>query len=153
MNKRGYLHKDIKTRNLLVYQDVGSLRVKIGDLGLVESMRKHNKVSLVSGTPGFIAPEILRQEEYSEKCDIFSAGVVLYFILTCESLFKHQELEEVLKLNKECDISTVINENDLLNDGDREYLRALLESDPSKRPSVKQALNHDWFKYQSPDLQ
>lgn len=97
--------------------------MKIGDLGLVESIRKHNKVSLVSGTPGFIAPEILRQEEYSEKCDIFSAGIVLYFILTCDSLFKHQDLEEVLRLNKECDLSTVLEENDLLNPQDREYLK------------------------------
>lgn len=36
MNIGGYIHKDIKARNLLVYQDVGCLKIKIADMGLAE---------------------------------------------------------------------------------------------------------------------
>eukprot|EP00347_Sterkiella_histriomuscorum_P001812 403370581 len=67
MNLKGYLHKDIKTRNLLVFQDIGSLRIKIADLGLVEEINSENQINIISGTPGFIAPEILKDEKYSEK--------------------------------------------------------------------------------------
>lgn len=75
-------------------------------------------LNILSGTPGFTAPEVLLRIGYTEKCDVFSAGVVLYFILTSDTLFKHKDMEEVIRLNNECDLN-IINENELLSDGDK----------------------------------
>lgn len=39
------------------------------------------------GTPGFVAPEILNDEGYDTRADMFSAGIILYMMLTAKCLF------------------------------------------------------------------
>ena len=52
--------------------------LKLFDFGLgAYKYTKNQKFSSVQGTPGFIAPEILRKQPYNEKSDIFSFGIVL----------------------------------------------------------------------------
>jgi calcium-dependent protein kinase len=51
------------------------------------------------GTPGYVAPEILqlknRESKYSPVCDVFSAGVIFYKLLTGKSLFTGEEPDKI----------------------------------------------------------
>ena len=57
------------------------------------------------GTPGFIAPEILKNQQYGVKVDVFSAGAVLYRLLTGKNLFSGENSLETRRLNEECNIN------------------------------------------------
>jgi len=48
------------------------------------------------GTPGYIAPEVITDKIYDEKCDIFSIGVIFYMILTGLSPINGDNLDEVI---------------------------------------------------------
>ncbi|KAI3512377.1 hypothetical protein L1887_19692 [Cichorium endivia] len=74
------IHRDLKSSNLLVDKN---WTVKVGDFGL--SRIKHQtylKTNSGKGTPQWMAPEILRNEQADEKSDVYSYGVVLWEITT-----------------------------------------------------------------------
>lgn len=78
------LHLDLKSPNILVDD---KWRAKIADFGLAR-VRRNTLVSGKSGfhgTPEWMAPEMLRAEDYDEKADTYSYGVVLWELLTAKT--------------------------------------------------------------------
>lgn len=57
------------------------------------------------GSPGYVAPEILKNHEATTKSDIFGIGVIFYNMLTGRALFIGKSQLEVLEQNKDVDIS------------------------------------------------
>ncbi|KAA8529920.1 hypothetical protein F0562_034476 [Nyssa sinensis] len=74
------IHRDLKCDNILVNGNHGE--VKIGDLGLATIMQQPTARSVL-GTPEFMAPE-LYEEAYSELVDIYSFGMCMLELVTCE---------------------------------------------------------------------
>jgi len=84
------MHRDIKLDNILINKkDQGEYNVKIADFGMATFYNdtKHKQLFIKCGTPGYVAPEILRGEGYSNKCDLFSTGSMLFNLLTGFYLF------------------------------------------------------------------
>lgn len=77
------IHRDLKTTNLLV--DRG-MNVKICDFGL--SRFRSDQLMSAVGTVHFAAPEVLRNEQYTEKADLFSFGTVLWELQARKAVFK-----------------------------------------------------------------
>lgn len=75
------MHRDIKPENL-VLKNKETLEICLIDFGLSEFTNIDDINLIVCGTPGYVAPEMLNDEPYNEKVDIFSAGVILYNMLT-----------------------------------------------------------------------
>ncbi|XP_057502158.1 serine/threonine-protein kinase EDR1-like isoform X2 [Actinidia eriantha] len=74
------VHRDLKSPNLLVDNN---WNVKVGDFGL--SRLKHNTFlssKSTAGTPEWMAPEVLRNENSNEKCDVYSFGIILWELAT-----------------------------------------------------------------------
>lgn len=74
------IHRDLKCDNIFVNGNTGE--VKIGDLGLAIVMQQPTARSVI-GTPEFMAPE-LYDEDYNELIDIYSFGMCMLEIVTCE---------------------------------------------------------------------
>jgi len=77
------IHRDLKSANLLVG---ASFEIKVCDFGLSRTMAHcaancSNRSQSSFGTVEYAAPEVLRGEPYSEKCDVWSFGVVLWELL------------------------------------------------------------------------
>ncbi|KAF2075586.1 hypothetical protein CYY_003129 [Polysphondylium violaceum] len=72
------IHRDLKTDNLLVDD---SWQVKVGDFGLA-TVKSHTFAKTMCGTTGWVAPEVLAEEGYTEKADVYSFAIVLWELLT-----------------------------------------------------------------------
>lgn len=81
----GVVHRDIKPANLLVTREG---RIKVGDFGIarIESSTL-TQTGAMLGTPSYMAPEQFRGERIDGRSDLFSAGVLLYQLLTGERPF------------------------------------------------------------------
>ena len=71
-------------------------KIKLIDFGFAVYKDKLNDLPLTekfAGTPGFIAPQIYKQETYDEKIDTFSLGIILYFMLSGYMPFQSNFIE------------------------------------------------------------
>ena len=87
-HNNGIAHRDLKPENLL-YLNQGSEDdnpIKVIDFGLSQVISPDKKLKTKVGTAYYVSPEIL-QGSYSEKCDIWSAGVILYILLSGDPPF------------------------------------------------------------------
>eukprot|EP01029_Cantina_marsupialis_P025028 TRINITY_DN6563_c0_g2_i1.p1 TRINITY_DN6563_c0_g2~~TRINITY_DN6563_c0_g2_i1.p1 ORF type:complete len:727 (+),score=176.77 TRINITY_DN6563_c0_g2_i1:168-2348(+) len=90
MHRRaGIIQRDLKTANLLVNDHYN---IKIADFGLSRTLApKGRQMETYCGTPANMAPEIVRQEHYSEKADVFSFAIILWELLTRKEPYKESE--------------------------------------------------------------
>jgi len=82
--------------------------VRTAAFGLAIFTKNDELVVQKCGTPGYVAPEILKSGSrgYSYKCDVFSLGSVFFNLLTGRYLFGGNSRNEVLRHNERCDLST-----------------------------------------------
>ncbi|VTU29128.1 Serine/threonine-protein kinase PrkC [Variovorax sp. PBS-H4] len=79
-HERGIVHRDIKPANLLVADDG---RLKITDFGIARTESSNlTRGTSVIGSPGYIAPEQYTNSDVDRRVDVFSAGVLLYQMLS-----------------------------------------------------------------------
>jgi serine/threonine protein kinase len=81
------IHRDLKSQNLLID---AHMHCKVSDFGLAKMMGTRTLTNMTScGTPCWTAPEVLRNERYSEKADVFSFGVVIWECITRDDPHSH----------------------------------------------------------------
>ncbi|KAH3732531.1 CAMK family protein kinase [Pelomyxa schiedti] len=76
---KGILHRDLKPANILISKQ-GS--VKISDFGVSKTNFKGQLNLTICGTPCFMSPEVLSAQPYTDRCDIWSLGCILYAVAT-----------------------------------------------------------------------
>lgn len=76
---RKIIHRDLKPSNILIASD-GT--IKISDFGIAKLMTPDESMTLNVGTQKFMAPELLNEEDYDEKVDVYAFGVLMYFMLS-----------------------------------------------------------------------
>ncbi|KAE8730206.1 LysM domain receptor-like kinase 3 [Hibiscus syriacus] len=104
--KARYVHRDIKTSNILL--DKG-LRGKVGDFGLAKLVERTNEEDLIAtrlvGTPGYLPPESVMDLQVTPKSDVFAFGVVLAELITGQRALVRDNKEP----NKMRSLITVVN--------------------------------------------
>ena len=103
----------------------------------------HIKTARLSGSPGYIAPEILLGMPYGTPVDIYSCGVILYFMLTGNSPFTRETVEGTLLENRKNLIS--FPEHPYIPKCAKRFILELTQSDPNCRPTADEALSNEWL--------
>ncbi|KAL8140442.1 hypothetical protein V2J09_006463 [Rumex salicifolius] len=127
------VHRDLKSANCLVNKH---WTVKICDFGLSRIMTETPvKDSSSAGTPEWMAPELMRNEPFTDKCDIFSLGVIIWELCTLSRPWDGVPPERV--------VYAVANEGSRLEipDGPLGKLIADCWAEPNDRPSCEDILS------------
>lgn len=145
LHKCEIVHRDLKPENILLDQKPTSpddLNIKIIDFG---ASATHSKgLHTVIGSLHYLAPEVYTMN-YSEKCDLWSAGCILYILLSGKMPFTG-ESDRDLKTAVESRIPDLTGTvwKAISLEG-KDFVRALLTKNPAIRPSAEQALAHSWL--------
>ena len=133
------IHRDIKLDNILLDLDNN---IKICDFGVSRKVNKGDIMFEQCGTPAYIAPEILINKGYEGfGVDIWSAGVVLYAMLSGTVPFKGNNLKELHNLIISGDYKEIKGISSEADD----LIKNILEVDPKKRIKTEEILNHPWL--------
>lgn len=93
------------------------------------------------GTIDYIGPEILHRQDYDTSIDMWTIGVLAYELTAGRAPFETSNRHETSKRIKNLDYNLPVFFSPELKD----FLRRLLVSDPKKRMSEEEALNHPWI--------
>eukprot|EP00584_Thalassiosira_punctigera_P000727 CAMPEP_0172532210 /NCGR_PEP_ID=MMETSP1067-20121228/5345_1 /TAXON_ID=265564 ORGANISM="Thalassiosira punctigera, Strain Tpunct2005C2" /NCGR_SAMPLE_ID=MMETSP1067 /ASSEMBLY_ACC=CAM_ASM_000444 /LENGTH=338 /DNA_ID=CAMNT_0013316695 /DNA_START=191 /DNA_END=1207 /DNA_ORIENTATION=- len=156
---RGVVHRDLKASNFLFLHSKSNTSVKVIDFGLARRTRALNDdeaecddvawiLKSQVGTPYYIAPEVLTSDSYTSLCDVWSIGVIAYAILSRGRLPYCAENEaETIKMLKDPDIHVEFPDEIWKHYTPlaKEFCKALLQKDPTLRPTAKQVLELKWI--------
>ena len=140
------IHRDLKPENILIVKRVknGFHPIKIIDFGTAKVFQKEKSEHLLIGSAYYIAPEVLSRN-YSELCDLWSCGVIMYILLTGRPPFNGINEEEIMKKIKEGNYDLSKYPWGIISEDAKNLVKGLLQIDPKKRYSAQDALNHKWF--------
>eukprot|EP00727_Mastigamoeba_balamuthi_P013386 m51a1_g8670 putative protein kinase (621) ;mRNA; f:122130-124519 len=136
------VHRDLKPANILVDSDSG--RIKLIDFGLSCVKPRGATLTEVTGSPIWMAPEVLRGDTYTEKVDVYSYAVVVLEILTNETPFVKMNLEELRVTVGMRGMRPRIP--DAVGGAARDLITRCWSQDPQLRPAFSLVIQHPAFK-------
>eukprot|EP00026_Physarum_polycephalum_P007054 Phypoly_transcript_07107.p1 GENE.Phypoly_transcript_07107~~Phypoly_transcript_07107.p1 ORF type:complete len:367 (+),score=62.57 Phypoly_transcript_07107:373-1473(+) len=144
LHDKSLVHRDLKPENLLYSSHDGDACVKLSDFGLSKFSNEKDNEGLETpcGTIAYTAPEITQSKVYRKGVDIWSCGCILYFMLFGRPPFYSDSEEEIYDLVSEGIWSFPESK---VSEQAKDLVKRLLEKDPNKRLTVKQALAHPFF--------
>ena len=91
LHSQGVLHRDLKSENLLLGED---LCVKVADFGISCLESQCGSAKGFTGTYRWMAPEMIKEKHHTKKVDVYSFGIVLWELLTALTPFDNMTPEQ-----------------------------------------------------------
>ena len=148
IHEHNVIHRDIKPENL-VLDEKGYVRIT--DFGIAKENMPDNS-SETSGTPGYMAPEVMKAKNHSFPVDFFAIGVIGYEFMLGKRPYYGKNRKEI----KDQMLSTpaVIKEENIAHGwstDSADFINLLLKRKEEKRlgykEGTKELINHPWLKY------
>ncbi|KAH9103478.1 hypothetical protein AeMF1_020176 [Aphanomyces euteiches] len=156
IHARNILHRDLKLENLMLDSTGPNASLKIVDFGFAILLpSKEATVTEVLGTPGYMAPEVIRGGPYSKPADIWSAGVIVYTLLCGYPPFHHDRIGNLDTLFRAICYGYYFFDSPYWNDISfeaKDLISSMLRVNPSERATAEALLKHSWFTQQQPPL-
>jgi calcium-dependent protein kinase len=136
--------RDLKPENILYESKSDSAPVKVIDFGTSRNFDPNEKMNQKFGTPYYIAPEVIRKK-YDEKCDVWSIGVIAYILLCGYPPFNGPNDKVIMDKVAKGQYNFDGDEWRGVSSDAKEFIRQLLQFDPTKRYTALEALNDPWI--------
>ena len=143
-HEKGIVHRDLKPENFLLDNDLDSAHLKAIDFGESKFFSKNEKMKDLRGTPEYVAPEVIKKN-YNEKCDEWSAGVIMYILLDGSPPFYGESRDEIFTMVQKGNIDLTSDDWKTISKDAKDLIKKLLQVNPTKRLTAAQALKHNWF--------
>lgn len=156
LHASNYIHRDLKPSNCLLHKDNNEFKCLISDFGEVQAENAVRKSTGSTGTISYCAPEVLKQDQFGRygnfttKSDIFSLGMILYFMCFGRLPYKsadaiQEDFEDMDTLRAEIGAWAGFQDErkerpDLPNQL-YDFLKRLLAINPADRPSANDILD------------
>ncbi|KAI8464387.1 MAG: kinase-like domain-containing protein [Monoraphidium minutum] len=141
---RGVVHRDVKPENFLLAAGGCAASCRASDFGVSAFFSPGQKFAEVVGTPYYMAPEVLLRC-YDQSADIWSAGVVLYLMLSGQLPFMGSNDRQVCDAVLRGPIPLEGGPWDGVSDGAKDAVSRMLCRDPRARATAEELLAHPWL--------
>jgi len=150
LHQKGVIHRDIKGENILI-DGFGTL--KLADFGCSKAFddvtnRSQQGCASLVGSPYWMAPEVIRNEAYGTKADVWSLGCTVVEMLNGGYPPWHEKFDNVYSamffISNTTDLPSNIPSN--VSAGCLDFLGRCFERDVSKRATVRELINHPWLR-------
>lgn len=148
--RMGVIHRDLKPENFLLTDKTDKGQLKATDFGLSVFFKKGQTFDEMVGSAYYVAPEVLKRS-YGPECDTWSAGVILYILLSGMPPFWGDNEKAIFD-------SILVGHVDFseapwpsISAGAKDLVSKLLQKDIKKRITAEDALAHPWLGGNAPD--
>ena len=138
IHKLRIIHRDVKPGNLVLSRDLK--RVRLVDFSIARTLGPDDShLNTICGTANYAAVEVLQGLPYTDSCDMWSLGCVLYELLTMQKLFKSSQAMKILQVVNKSFRPSIPEDCD---GGLSMICYRLLNVDPKMRPTALQLCRH-----------
>ncbi|XP_009357448.2 calcium-dependent protein kinase 2 [Pyrus x bretschneideri] len=141
----GVLHRDLKPENFLLSSKDAKAMLKATDFGLSVFIEEGKVYRDIVGSAYYVAPEVLRRS-YGKEIDIWSAGVILYILLSGVPPFWAETERGIFDAILEGVIDFDSQPWPSISDSAKDLIRKMLTQDPTKRITSAEVLEHPWLR-------
>ena len=147
MNLFGLIHRDLKPENIVLSKKEDIKSLKIIDFGLTKTLGYDEKTNEALGTITYLAPEVFTHKPYNHKVDIWSIGIILYFLLSGSLPFDDEKLDENI-IGKKVVFTQHEYPKEFFGNRSNACLKLIdkcLEKNPEKRICINDLLKDEWI--------
>ncbi|CAN6811569.1 hypothetical protein Bca4012_004564 [Brassica carinata] len=141
----GVLHRDLKPENFLLSSKDDKALIKATDFGLSVFIEEGKVYRDIVGSAYYVAPEVLRRR-YGKEVDIWSAGIILYILLSGVPPFWAETEKGIFDAILEGHIDFESQPWPSISNSAKDLVRKMLTADPKRRISAADVLEHPWLR-------
>jgi len=143
LHRNGVVHRDLKPENLLFTSESEDTEIKIADFGFARYIGE-GTLQTPCGSPAYVAPEIVKEEEYTKSVDIWSLGVIFYIVLCGFPPFYHENTEKIFEQILKGYFDFPDPYWTRISSSAKDLITRMLKIDPKERITAEEALKHPW---------
>ena len=147
LHKFGIVHRDLKPDNIMIItkKEDNNIIIKIMDFGFSKIVSKEEKLMEGLGTLYYAAPELIQNLPYNLEVDIWSLGVIIYYMFTGCYPFSGKNEDEIEEKILEENVEFKDGEWEKISDKVKDLIKKCLEKNPEERINIKEFICHPWF--------
>merc|ERR1719181_1759331 len=144
LHSHNVVHRDLKLENFL-YQSDEKSQLKLIDFGFAKVWDPSTLMMSSCGSIAYVSPDVLTGKGYTDKCDLWSLGVIVWMLLAGYPPFHGDERTMMTKIKSgQADWSHKSRWKPVSEEA-VDFVQKLLKKDPDQRPDAQEALKHAWL--------